>query len=35
MSHRQSHSSAMLLPVLLEGEPKSGVIWYKIFRQSL
>ena len=24
----------MLLPVLLEGEPQSGVIWYEIFRQS-
>ena len=24
----------MLLPVLLEGEPQSGVIWYEMFRQS-
>jgi hypothetical protein len=24
----------MLLPVLLQGEPQSGVIWYQIFRQS-
>jgi hypothetical protein len=24
----------MLLPVLLEGEPQSSVIWYELFRQS-
>ena len=24
----------MLLPVLLEGEPQSGVIWHESFRQS-
>jgi hypothetical protein len=24
----------MLLLVLLDGEPQSGVIWYEIFRQS-
>ena len=32
--HRQSHSPAMLLTALLEGEPQSGVIWYEIFRRS-
>jgi hypothetical protein len=34
LSYRQSHSLAILLPVLLEGERQSGVIWYEIFRQS-
>jgi hypothetical protein len=33
-SRRQSHSPAMLLPSLLEGERKSCAVWYVIFRQS-
>ena len=33
-SRRQSQSPAMLLATLLEGERKSGAIWYELFRQS-